>query len=217
MIGIDLILSFVLSLSKLGLCYDQNYLTVFNYKQQFEAVKTVLNGMAEFALIDGLSLVNEEKVLKHPDLEIKEFLDDNQYYGVIVSGKTEKLGNCINVYMRTNKVEIQQKVGSHFGSLWDVSKFVNRFKFLLYNIYSFACKIFNSCKPFEPNSLQKPRATMPVIELSFYEQDLSAKCFNHFTFQLSSTHFHAKKGLRHNMFGKRENENCSKKVTTDFE
>ena len=98
------------------------YFSVFNYNQQFEATKSVLSGEAELALVDGLSLINDGRIASNPHLEMKELIDYNQYYGIVVSGETERLGNCINIYMRNNWERVQGTVESQHGSLWNVRK-----------------------------------------------------------------------------------------------
>lgn len=94
--------------------------TVFDLKQQFNVINTVLSGEAELALLDGLSLVNEKGIMENSNLEITEFIDDNQYYGIIVSGKAKKIGKCINMYIKTNKVDIQRKLEEQYDHLWKV-------------------------------------------------------------------------------------------------
>ena len=67
-------------------------------------------------------MINDQRIINHPQLEIKDVLYDNQYYGINLNGKTEKLSNCISMYMRTNKEEIEKKVGAHYDSIRKVRK-----------------------------------------------------------------------------------------------
>ena len=71
-------------------------------------------------MVDSLSLINEERVLSHPDIAIKGIIDANQYYGITVTGKAERLSNCIDIYIRSSKEEIQRIVERPYGSLWKV-------------------------------------------------------------------------------------------------
>ena len=96
------------------------FVTVVDHKKPFEAAKLVLSGGADLALVDSLSLVNEERVLSHPDIEIEGVVDDDQYYGITVTGKAETLGNCIDIYIRNSKEETQRIVERPYGSLWNV-------------------------------------------------------------------------------------------------
>ena len=96
------------------------FISVVDYKQPFEAIKLVLSGRVDLAIVDSLSLINEERVLSHPDIEIKGIIDADQYYGITVTGKAERLGNCIDIYIRSSKEEIQRIVERPYGSLWKV-------------------------------------------------------------------------------------------------
>eukprot|EP00795_Rhopilema_esculentum_P013677 gene13677-4581_t len=95
---------------------------VFSYKKYMKAIDTVLDGSVDMALIDGLSIIANDKIVNNDKLVIKDIKDENQFYGVVVSGKAERLANCINMYMRSNKQEIDRKMGINFHRLWKVVK-----------------------------------------------------------------------------------------------
>lgn len=96
------------------------FIAVFSYNQQLEAINAVLNGKAELAMIDSLFLGNIENILENSKLEVKELIDNNQYYGIIVSGKAERLANCLDIYITTKRGEIERTLRAKFNSLWNV-------------------------------------------------------------------------------------------------
>ena len=96
-----------------------------SYTKPFEAIDAVIQKAADFALIDGLTILANDTLMKNDKLEIRQLININQYYGVIMAGKAERLSNCINMYMQSNKYEIERKAGSHYGKLWNVSWIFN--------------------------------------------------------------------------------------------
>ena len=87
-----------------------------------KAIDTVLEGSVDMALIDGLSIIANDQIVNNDKLVIKDIKDENQFYGVVVSGKAERLANCINMYMRSNKRKIDRKMGINFHRLWKVGR-----------------------------------------------------------------------------------------------
>ena len=95
--------------------------SVVSYTQPFDAIDAVIHKVADVALIDSLSILANDTLMKNEELEIRQLININQYYGVIMSGKTERLSNCVHMYMQSNKNEIERKAGSHYRKLWKVS------------------------------------------------------------------------------------------------
>ena len=94
---------------------------VVSYTRPFDAIDAVIQKAADLALIDGLSILANDTLMKNEELEIRQLINIKQYYGVIMSGKTERLSNCVHMYMQSNKYEIERKAGSHYRKLWKVS------------------------------------------------------------------------------------------------
>ena len=94
--------------------------SVVSYTKPFEAIDAVIQKVADLALIDGLSILANENLMKNDMLEIRQLININQYYGIIIAGKSQRLSHCINTYMQSNRHEIERKAGAHYGKLWKV-------------------------------------------------------------------------------------------------